>query len=243
MAAFSRLGVVAAGLAPSRRSRDAAPFAAGERSERNAGSPRAAGGFTLVELIVVIVILAILAAIAIPALTGYIAKAQDKEWEMRARDAAVAIRAVLDSEYANGKLGLTTDSKNYMNTGSQISNYRMFNVGQFSKLQNSDNNNVYYNEADQLMGVSSSSLDWDLYFYAPKSPSYTILDAPSFLYRGFPEGTQTGKSAVAVTYGIDVTYASGSISEDAVFSKMVSLPEAAFANSEAGYRVVHFVMP
>jgi prepilin-type N-terminal cleavage/methylation domain-containing protein len=38
-------------------------------------------GFTLVELIVAIVILGILLAIAIPALTGYIAKAQDKEWE------------------------------------------------------------------------------------------------------------------------------------------------------------------
>ena len=34
------------------------------------------GGFTLVELIVVIAILAILAGVAIPAYTGYIAKAQ-----------------------------------------------------------------------------------------------------------------------------------------------------------------------
>jgi prepilin-type N-terminal cleavage/methylation domain-containing protein len=39
-------------------------------------------GFTLVELIVVIVILGILLAIAIPALTGYIQKAQDEEWKM-----------------------------------------------------------------------------------------------------------------------------------------------------------------
>ena len=35
------------------------------------------GGFTLVELIVVIAILAILAGVAIPAYSGYIAKAQD----------------------------------------------------------------------------------------------------------------------------------------------------------------------
>ncbi|MDR3135841.1 MAG: prepilin-type N-terminal cleavage/methylation domain-containing protein, partial [Coriobacteriales bacterium] len=35
-------------------------------------------GFTLVELIVVIVILGILLAISIPALTGYITKAQDE---------------------------------------------------------------------------------------------------------------------------------------------------------------------
>jgi prepilin-type N-terminal cleavage/methylation domain-containing protein len=37
-------------------------------------------GFTLVEVIVVLVILALLAAIAIPALTGYIDKAQDKKY-------------------------------------------------------------------------------------------------------------------------------------------------------------------
>ena len=35
------------------------------------------GGFTLVELIVVIAILAILAGVAVPAYTGYIAKAND----------------------------------------------------------------------------------------------------------------------------------------------------------------------
>ena len=36
-------------------------------------------GFTLVELIVVLVILAILAALLIPALTGYIDKAKQKQ--------------------------------------------------------------------------------------------------------------------------------------------------------------------
>jgi prepilin-type N-terminal cleavage/methylation domain-containing protein len=37
-------------------------------------------GFILVELIVVIVILGILLAIAIPALTGYIRKAEDQKY-------------------------------------------------------------------------------------------------------------------------------------------------------------------
>jgi prepilin-type N-terminal cleavage/methylation domain-containing protein len=45
----------------------------------NTSAPLRAG-FTLVEVIVVLVILAILAAIAIPALTGYIDKAQDKQY-------------------------------------------------------------------------------------------------------------------------------------------------------------------
>jgi prepilin-type N-terminal cleavage/methylation domain-containing protein len=69
-------------------------------------------GFTLVEVIVVLVILAILAAIAIPALTGYIDKVEDKKYIAQARNAAVAMRAVLDEAYADGILGIgkkTTD--------------------------------------------------------------------------------------------------------------------------------------
>ena len=50
-------------------------------------------GFTLVEVIVVLVILAILAAIAIPALTGYIDKAKDKEVETQFARIQTAIKA------------------------------------------------------------------------------------------------------------------------------------------------------
>jgi prepilin-type N-terminal cleavage/methylation domain-containing protein len=57
-------------------------------------------GFTLVEVIVVLVILAILAAIAIPALTGYIDKAQWKELEMRTRTAKIAFQTMVIDQYS-----------------------------------------------------------------------------------------------------------------------------------------------
>lgn len=57
-------------------------------------------GFTLVELIVVLVILAILAAIMIPALTGWIDKAKEKQVMLDARNVEMAAQAGLYEQYA-----------------------------------------------------------------------------------------------------------------------------------------------
>lgn len=57
-------------------------------------------GFTLVELIVVLVILAILAAIMIPALTGWIDKAREKQVMLDARNVEMAAQAGLYQQYA-----------------------------------------------------------------------------------------------------------------------------------------------
>lgn len=59
-------------------------------------------GFTLVEVIVVLVILAILAAIAVPALTGYIDKANDKAVVSQTRTAVVALQTLVSDAYGNG---------------------------------------------------------------------------------------------------------------------------------------------
>ncbi len=57
-------------------------------------------GFTLVELIVVLVILAILIAMLVPALTGYIDKANEKKVMAEAKLALVAVQSVEGDEYA-----------------------------------------------------------------------------------------------------------------------------------------------
>lgn len=56
-------------------------------------------GFTLVELIVVLVILAILAALLIPALTGYIDKAKEKQIIAETRQVVMAAQTLVDEVY------------------------------------------------------------------------------------------------------------------------------------------------
>jgi len=59
-------------------------------------------GFTLVEVIVVLVILAILAAIAIPALTGYIDKANQRALISEGRNIQVALQEIVTEQYGDG---------------------------------------------------------------------------------------------------------------------------------------------
>ena len=64
------------------------------------GIPMKKKGFTLVELIVVLVILAILAALLIPALTGYIDKANEEKLQATTRQVVVAAQSVVSEAYA-----------------------------------------------------------------------------------------------------------------------------------------------
>lgn len=62
-------------------------------------------GFTLVELIVVLVILAILAALLIPALTGYIDKANKEKVVSETRMVAMAVQTECSEAYGQLKSG------------------------------------------------------------------------------------------------------------------------------------------
>ena len=59
-------------------------------------------GFTLVELIVVLVILAILAAMLVPALTGYIDKANDQKIKAATRQVVMAAQTEVSEAYSKG---------------------------------------------------------------------------------------------------------------------------------------------
>lgn len=61
-------------------------------------------GFTLVELIVVLVILAILAAMLVPALTGYIDKANNEKIIATTRQVVMAAQTEVSEAYGKDKL-------------------------------------------------------------------------------------------------------------------------------------------
>jgi prepilin-type N-terminal cleavage/methylation domain-containing protein len=159
-------------------------------------------GFTLVEVIVVLVILAILAAIAIPALTGYIDKAQDKQYIMQARDADIAIRSAIDDFYAEGKLA---PYESYIQTGRTSQTY--VNIKLWAPAFDDGYYDIY-KEAAKLIGTS-----WDIANIA--EPGYwtinpvgdknsTLLDAGGFLYYFYPDGDvdYSGNPVIFVTYRI-----------------------------------------
>lgn len=79
-------------------------------------------GFTLVELIVVLVILAILAAMLVPALTGYIDKANKQKIQAVTRQVVMAAQAELSETYStttltNGKITIVSGEKEDVNDG------------------------------------------------------------------------------------------------------------------------------
>ncbi|MDR2163483.1 MAG: prepilin-type N-terminal cleavage/methylation domain-containing protein [Clostridiales Family XIII bacterium] len=168
-------------------------------------------GFTLVEVIVVLVILAILAAIAIPALTGYIDKAEDKKWIAEARNAVAACRTVLNEAYADETIseGVADSSlySNFLNDGDYAyPGVKFFSLARLSILNTGDpiNWTAYYAKAAKLIGIDyPDSITepgyWEVALFAPKPSSYTIVDAPAFMYAYYPEGYGTG---IAVAYGL-----------------------------------------
>ena len=74
-------------------------------------------GFTLVELIVVLVILAILAALLIPALTGYIDKANEEKVTAECRMVVMGAQTVGTTFYADHST--LTDKNNPFKQGNQ----------------------------------------------------------------------------------------------------------------------------
>ena len=100
-------------------------------------------GFTLVELIVVLVILAILAAMLVPALTGYIDKANKQKITATTRQVVMAAQTETSEAYAKAKGGkLTTLTLDKDTTPSLKTIVELAEVGTYSDNTFSGKNGV-----------------------------------------------------------------------------------------------------
>jgi prepilin-type N-terminal cleavage/methylation domain-containing protein len=178
------------------------------------GAPRSGGvvidhrkGFTLVEVIVVLVILAILAAIAIPALTGYIDKAEDKKYIAMSRDLLVAGRTVLSDAYGAGIL--TSAGISYANGGSTVKEPTVFSTTglKFWAVQEVLPG-AHVEIAELLERKFPQKTEpgyWGFNFIGPPdSPGTesTVWNADGFFADIFPDGQGVNKVYVYVTYKV-----------------------------------------
>jgi type IV pilus assembly protein PilA len=109
-------------------------------------------GFTLVELIVVLVILAILAALLIPALTGYIDKANKEKIISETRMVVMAAQTELVEKYGKETSNNSTGSI----TASSMDTSMIASVKTLAEVKGTINS-ITYNEKGQVVSVSYSN--------------------------------------------------------------------------------------
>jgi prepilin-type N-terminal cleavage/methylation domain-containing protein len=179
---------------------------------RRAGSAKR--GFTLVEVIVVLVILAILAAIAIPALTGYIDKAQDKQWIAKARNIAMAMRTVISEDYAAGKFGPSGAFAVGYDDDGALDTKLFTDKGISEESVGATENNwavSFRQRAADLLAAEHPHDDWVhigfwyIYFFADGDSDVNALGADAFALTLFPDGASNIPSGtqyrnIVVTY-------------------------------------------
>jgi prepilin-type N-terminal cleavage/methylation domain-containing protein len=172
------------------------------------GSTRAhrKAGFTLVEVIVVIVIIAILAAIGVPALTGYIDKAQDKKYIAMARNYYVAAKTVLTEAYSDDEF-TTEQAQSYFKTGTK---YPPNNTSNTDRTVSFDILSNYTTGSSETFNRRAFALVGEEAAYPNTTPGYryinfvfpegtSVLNSDAFYFFYAPDGVGSGKPLVAVT--------------------------------------------
>ena len=138
------------------------------------GIPMKKKGFTLVELIVVLVILAILAALLIPALTGYIDKANEEKLQATTRQVVVAAQSVVSEAYAQSE-------------GFKERGLNAINGTPNATFENDTNNHINMGEICELAEIA-------------KDVSKVTTGEGEYTYQG---KLKNGISWVGIYYGVD----------------------------------------
>lgn len=142
-------------------------------------------GLHLVELIVVLVILAILAALLIPALTGYIDKANAEKAVAETRMVVMAIQTESSSTYAKGELKNNSANKTDGNLPSTT------NIDKLAEVKGLQTSAFYKAEVSSTGTVLAVQYENGTYICVYKDGAYTVNNKKG-------NGTALAESTVTV---------------------------------------------
>jgi type II secretory pathway pseudopilin PulG len=185
--------------------------------------------------------LGILVAISLPALVGYIGKAQDKQYSMGARGAAQAVRSVLDEAYAKGELSTDSIISDYIQDGAIGWETKVFSVFELS-FRATYNDYTYCCAASALMGKTypttySDPGYWYYYLVGSNTSATTAINADGFYYCFYPNGDNIGDDpTIVVTYRMQ-RIESATQSNDIIRAMRTS----PLYNANADYEIYHFL--
>lgn len=143
-------------------------------------------GFTLVELIVVLVILAILATLLVPALTGYIDKANKEKVVSETRMVVMPVQTVASEAY--GQIGagkdLSNTNTNDWSSGANVADGKyMAEIKKLAEVFDSNPKATFYAEATtqgKILTLSYKNGVYTCVYNAEKQSYTTTKDSSTF---------------------------------------------------------------
>jgi type II secretory pathway pseudopilin PulG len=185
----------------------------------------------------VLVILAILAAIAIPALTGYIDKAQDRKYIAQARDYAIAVRVAIDEAYADGLLAKNatgaSDYEGYLGKGG--SGYTSLKIWSLATLWWYGTDDWGDHLTEEVAALMGKEYDDSFELIGSMSENTTAINADGFYYTFHPEGDSDNSPYIIVTYKLSRQ----KVADGALFTEF-DLSKSSY-DPNAGYEVYHLI--
>ncbi|MDR2672568.1 MAG: hypothetical protein LBC35_04660 [Coriobacteriales bacterium] len=163
---------------------------------------------------------------------------------MRARDANIAVHAVLDEAWAQGKFTGAAAAQYFAQGNNDFPSFKYFEIATLSAHAypyDSADRAQFFSEAAALLG---EEYVWDgpgfrsIDYLAPAGSDATAATADAFVYAFTPEGYVSGKPVIGVSYKLTLSGEIGTISE---FFAALGNGDVVY-DANAGYEVYHLTI-